>query len=167
MANGCPNPELIEEEEPIVVDPNADSDLVRVVHEDRLTFRAPMGSAFGQRGSALPALKELLRRVRFTMTTTAHSRYRRAVGGVGYLDTDYVSRRLRSTIPRTRAGQPPEADDAPARLRDRPGQAATIGELAELSFVDLATRTGLSGAELVRFRRLLLGRTPPPDATAR
>jgi hypothetical protein len=113
----------------------------------------------------LPALKEVLRRVQFTMMTTAHSRYRRAVGGVGYLDTDYVGRRLCKTIPRTRARQPPEADYAPARLETRPGEAATVGELAELGFVDLATRTGLSGADLVRFRRSLLGRTPPPDAT--
>jgi hypothetical protein len=160
MVNACPAPEPTESQ---IVDPDAGE--VVIVHEDRLTLRAPMASAFGQRASVLPALKEVLRRVQFTMMTTAHSRYRRAVGGVGYLDTDYVGRRLCKTIPRTRARQPPEADYAPARLETRPGEAATVGELAELGFVDLATRTGLSGADLVRFRRSLLGRTPPPDAT--
>lgn len=160
MQNGCPYslpvPSGVRWPYPVVV-----------VHEDLLTLRAPMTSAFGVRASVLPALKEVLRGVQFTMATTAHSRYRRIVGGVGYLDTDYVARRLRNTIPLTLADRRlEELDDAPDMLEGRPDRGATVGELLGLGYVELAARTGLSGEDLVRLRRSLLGRTTPPDATA-
>ncbi|HEX8075816.1 MAG TPA: hypothetical protein VF545_12655 [Thermoleophilaceae bacterium] len=147
MRNGCPDPQPVSPGRrwpyPVVV-----------VHEDQLTLRAPPVPASGRPASALPALKEVLRRVQFTMTTTAHSRYRRAVGGVGYLDTDYVARRLRQTIER-----------ADRRVTDRLDAPATAAELLGLGFVELAARTGLSDEELVRFRRSLLGRAQPEGRT--
>jgi hypothetical protein len=157
MQNGCPYPlplpAGVRWPYPVVV-----------VHEDLFTLLAPVASAFGARAPVLPALKDVLRRVQFTMMTTAHSRYRRAVGGVGYLDTDYVARRLRNAIARTLTDRRvEELDGAPAMPEGRPAPAATVGELLGLGFADLAARTGLSGADLVRFRRSLLGRTPPPD----
>jgi hypothetical protein len=157
MQNGCPYALLspgIRWPYPVVV-----------VHEDLFTLQAPVVSAFGVRAPVLPALKEMLRRVQFTMMTTAHSRYRRAVGGVGYLDTDYVARRLSKTIERTLINQRvEELDGAPPIPEGQPAPAATVGELLRLGFADLAAQTGLSGADLIQFRRLLLGRTPPPDA---
>jgi hypothetical protein len=163
MQNGCPSSQSV----PGVRWPYP----VVVIHEDVLTLRAPVASAFGVRGPVLPALKEVLRRIQFAMMTTAHARYRRAVGGVGYLDTDYVTRRLRGTIPVTRAEQRAadvdglEVDGVEA-MPGRPAASATVGDLLNLGFAQLAAETGLSGAELVRFRRQLLGRTTPPDESA-
>jgi hypothetical protein len=140
---------------------------VVIVHEDLLRLQAPVASAFGQRAPVLPAQKEVLRRVQFAMTTTSHARYRRAVGGgVGYLDTDFVARRLRTTIPVTRADRPiTEVDGAPAIPEGRPAATATVGELLGLGFAELAARTGLAGGDLVRLRRWLLGRTSTPDGS--
>jgi hypothetical protein len=158
MQNGCPSSQSV----PGVRWPYP----VVVIHEDVLTLRAPVASAFGVRGPVLPALKEVLRRIQFAMMTTAHARYRRAVGGVGYLDTDYVTRRLRGTIPITRTEQRAAEVDGIEAMPDRPAASATVGDLLNLGFAQLAAETGLSGAELVRFRRQLLGRTTPPDESA-
>jgi hypothetical protein len=107
--------------------------------------------------SRLPAMKHMLEKIRATMSTSWRMPSRRPRGAVGFLESDYFTKRFTRLLPEAARGTPVSrlgrlAPDIVERL----GPARTLGEVLSLDLTQLARRTGLDLREAAALKGRLL-----------
>ena len=111
----------------------------------------------------LPAVKELLRKIQFAMSTSWRLPNRMPFGEMGFLDSDYFKERIKKILPsdiyHTRIK---DINDLPPSLIKGLGEECTIEQALKLDLAHLMKKTGLTVKEAALARRILLGiRTQP------
>jgi len=133
-----------------------------IVEEAPVLVKASLLTRNAQKFSRVPAMKDFLRQVQTTLTSSARSRRRRPYGSAGFLDSDYVMKRILHLIPREDRGRRlVEVEGIPQELIDGLGAETTLDEAAAASLEVFARRTGLTLSESAQARFLLFGIDPP------
>jgi hypothetical protein len=112
----------------------------------------------------LPAVKELLRKIQFTMSTSWRLPNRMPFGEVGFLDSDYFKERIRKILPKdVFASRIKDIKDLPPSIIKGLGEDCTIEQALKLDLSGFIRKTGLSAREASLGRRIILGMGKRPD----
>jgi hypothetical protein len=134
-----------------------------IVDEAPVLVQAALLTRGAQRTSRVPVMKDFLRQVQTTLTSSSRSRRRRPYGASGFLDSDYVMRRLLNVIPpEQRERRLADLENAPEDLLNALGAETSVEEALTVGLERFARRTELSLAEAAEARYRLLGVDPPP-----
>ncbi|MFG3604430.1 hypothetical protein [Micromonospora chersina] len=135
-----------------LVTPTAQATTESVVHERQIRMPSAAFEDNGPESGSL-AVKELLRQIQFSLSTSWRGADRRAPGITSFLDTDYFQQKVADLLPEQRRRQRlTDVSGIPEPVVARLGEETTVAEAMRLPLAEFARRAGLDLAEAAEAR---------------
>lgn len=135
-----------------------------IVDEPVVRMNSALLTREGAGQSRMPAMKDLVRQIESTMTTSWKAPRRRPFGEVGFLESDYFTEQMTELLPDeyldTALTRGPELPDSAVKSL---GEDRTIGDVLELDLSRFARLTSSSIEDATEMRHRLLGISPERD----
>ncbi len=138
--------------------PQASSQRSSIVYESKLKIpRRLLGREQVQR-SRTPAARELMHQIQYHLLNSSRSPQRRKKGTVGFLESDFLTERMRRRMPKPYLQSPVAAmKGLPTQIASKIEGRRTVGDVLGLSLHQLRVSAGLTLAEATMLRRILMG----------
>jgi hypothetical protein len=129
-----------------------------IVDEPEIRIRPALLRRSSPDDSRLPAVKDLMKQVQFTMANSWRMPHRKEFGKVGFLDSEYLRDRLVKVLPQSRLDERvPVAEPTGDPTREKAMADVRVGDLLALDLTALMKETGLDTGQAAGLRRRLLG----------
>jgi hypothetical protein len=131
----------------------------RIVDERDIRISPELLTRSGSAETRLPAMKELLSKIRNAMVTSARLPQRRPFDEApGFLGSEYFKEQVRDILPRDTLSTPlSDVGGLPNEVLDTLGESTTVDEALNLDLARFAEVTGLTLSDALEARRRILG----------